>query len=178
MPRSRSRRAPGIDVGVMVELRDHDRVTVSERSSQRPGQVERERGHIGTEGDLTRRGVEEIREGLPGDRQCSVGLDAGRECPVGIGIMVDEVVRDRIHHGVGDLSPARAVEIGHGIALVQPLERGEVLANRRGRCDRKPRRVVVGLSHEEASGVVLRVSWGFLRLPAPRSGIIDLTERG
>ena len=110
--------APGIDVGVMVELGDHDRITMPKRSAHRPGQVERERGHIGTEGDLCGRSVEEIREDLPRCRQRGVGLDARRERPVGIGVVVDQVVRQRIHHGTGDLGPARAIEIGHGTALV------------------------------------------------------------
>ena len=70
--------APGIDVGVMVELGDDDRVAVPERSSQGPGQVERERGHVETEGDLGGRGVEKIGEGLRADaRAASVSALVG-----------------------------------------------------------------------------------------------------
>ena len=70
---------PGVDVGVMVQLGDDHGIARPERPAQGAGQVEGERRHVGAEGDLVRRGVEEVGEGLrrASDRAASVSALAG-----------------------------------------------------------------------------------------------------
>ena len=90
-----------------------------QRRAQRPGQVEGQRRHVGPEGDLVGRGVEEVGEGLPGVGDGVVGLLAGREGPVGVGVVVEEVVGHRLDHLAGHLRPAGAVEVGDRVAAVR-----------------------------------------------------------
>ena len=98
-------------------------------------QVERQRGHVGPEGDLGGRGVEKVGQGLPRLRQGRVGLGAGRESPVRVRIVVNKIIGHRLDHGPGDLCPARPVEVGHAMTVMNALERGEGRADLVGRRD-------------------------------------------
>ena len=95
------------------------------------------------------RGVEKV--GQRPARACGqrlVGLDAGRERPVRIGIVVNQVVGHRFDDRTGDLGAARAIEIGNPLSLVRPFQRREARANLVGRRDGDPGRSGGGLGHE------------------------------
>ena len=58
-------RTPGVDIGVMVQLGDDDRIARPQPSPQGPRQVKRQRRHVEPEGDLGGRGIEKVGQGLP-----------------------------------------------------------------------------------------------------------------
>ena len=58
-----------------------------------------------------------------------VGLRAGREGPVGIGVVMQQVVGHRLDDRAGHLRAAGAVEVGDGLAIVPPLQGREVGAD-------------------------------------------------
>ena len=74
---------------------------------------------------------------LPRVRERRVGLGAGRETPVRVGIVVNQVIGHGLDHGGGDLCPARSVEIGDAMTLIDSLERGEGRADKVGRRNRE-----------------------------------------
>ena len=57
---------------------------------------------------------------------------------MGIGIVVDEVIGHRIHHGAGDLGPAGPVEIGHGMTCATARVRGSPRGSRRSTRSKVP----------------------------------------
>ena len=138
--------APGIDVGVVVELGDHDLVARGPALAQRAPEVERERRHVGAERDLGGPAAQEVGERLARGRERGVGLDARRVRPVRVGVVVEQVVADGLHDGSRHLRPAGPVEVGDGRVVVTPLEGGEAgadLVEARGwaRRHRIPRRI-------------------------------------
>jgi len=122
-------RAPGRDIGVVVQLGDDDLVARPPGTSQRPPEMEGERRHVRPKGDIVRRRAQEVGQGAPGPRQHGVGLFAAGIAPVGVRIVVVEVV----HHGVADrgghLSPARSIEVGDRLSPVLTVKRGKSRSN-------------------------------------------------
>ena len=123
-------RAPRVDVGVVIELGDDDLVARRPAPPERAPQVERERRHVGAEGDLRGAAAQKVGERLPRGLDQGVGLDAGRIGPVRVRVVVEQVVAHRVHHGLRHLRAARAVEVGDGSAFVAALERREAGADR------------------------------------------------
>ena len=91
-------REPGAAVGLVVELGDEDLVALLHVVHQAVSQQEVERRGVGSEGHLVPIATEEVGEGVAGVGQHVVGLDGGREVPVGVRVVVDEIVG----HGVDD----------------------------------------------------------------------------
>ena len=71
-------RLPRREVGVVIELGDHDLVARSPGPPERAAEMERQRRHVGAEDDFGRRGAQEIRQRLAsGGDQPSVSLARG-----------------------------------------------------------------------------------------------------
>ena len=121
--------APGIGVRVVVELGHHDLVARLPAAAERPAEVERERRHVGAEGDLGRLAAEEVRERAARGLEQGVGLGARRVRPVRVGVVVEQVVAHRVGDRARDLGAAGAVEVGDRQAVVASLEGGEARAD-------------------------------------------------
>src|SRR5207248_3856676 len=99
--------APRRDVAMVIELSDNNFVPLTPFPTQPTRQVEGERGHVLAERDLLGRRVEELGEALPRAKQQGVGLLARRVEPVGVGVMMEEVVGDRVDDRARYLGAAR-----------------------------------------------------------------------
>ena len=137
-------RPPGIDIGVVVELGDDDRVAGLQPAPDGPCQVKGQRRHVEAKANLGGRGVQEVRQRASCRGQGGVSLGAGRKPPVRVGIVMKQVVGHGLDHDGRDLGSARPVEIGGRMALVNPLERGEGRANLVDRRNREPEWLVSG----------------------------------
>ena len=162
----------------MVELGDDDRIAGAEPTPQGPRQMERQRGHVGAKGDLVGRGIEKVGQGLPRRQNRRVRLLAGRESPVSVGIVVNEVIGHRLDHDPRNLGPARPVEVGDTMAMMHALESGESRPDLGGRRDGEPERsgrwTAVMLSLSASRRVV-----GFQpQVPTPGAGIVASCRRG
>ena len=104
---------PRGDVGVVVQLGYDDLVSRTPPPPQRAGQMEGQGGHVGPKRDFLGLSVQEIGQGSPSRRDHAVGLDAAGVGPVGVGVVMVEVVRHRLYHRPRGLSPPGSVEIGH-----------------------------------------------------------------
>ena len=122
--------APGIHVGVVVELGDDDLVPFAPAPAEGARQVEGQRRHVRAEGDLARRRVQEIGQRRARRGESRVGLEARGVAPVGVGVVVEQIVGHGIDHLARDLGPTRPVEIGDREPGVLALEGGEAAADR------------------------------------------------
>ncbi len=121
--------APRIDVGVVIELGHDDLVAGGPAPAERAPEVERQRRHVGAERDLLGPAAEQVGERRARGVERGVGLDARREGPVRVGVVVEQVVAHRVHHRARHLRAAGAVEVGDGRAAVAALEGGELRAD-------------------------------------------------
>ncbi len=121
---------PGVDVGVMVELRHDDLVPGSPPAAEGPREMERERRHVRAESDLVGRSLDEVRQRQTGGGDRLVGLLARRVEPVRVGVVAEEVFVHGRDDGPRDLRASRPVEIRDGPPRVPPLERREGSADR------------------------------------------------
>ena len=129
---------PGIDIGVMVELGDDDRIAWPQPSPEGPRQMKRQCRHVEPKADLGRRGIEKVRHGLPRIRECSVGFGAGGKPPVRVGIVMNKIIDHGLDDRRGDLRPAWSVEVGGRMTMMDALECGEVRADQVGRGNGRP----------------------------------------
>ena len=91
-------RPPWIDVGVMVQLGDDDRIAGPEPPPKGPCQVKRQRRHVEPEGDLGGRRVEEVGHGLPRmESAASVSALVGK-APVRVRIVVNQIIGHGLDH--------------------------------------------------------------------------------
>ena len=121
---------PRVGVRVVVELGHDDLVARCPLAGERAAEMERQRRHVRPEGDLRRLAAEEVGEGLACAGERGVGLDARRVRPVGVRVVVEEVVGHRVDDRDRDLGPAGPVEVRDGRAAVAAIEGGEVRADR------------------------------------------------
>ena len=117
---------PGVDVGVVVQLGDDDRISRPQPPPDGPRQVKRQRGHVEPKANLGGGGIEKIGHGLPRIDERRVGLGTGRKTPVRVGIVVNQIIGHGLDHGGGDLCPSGSVEIGDAMTMIH-------LARARGR---------------------------------------------
>ena len=101
---------------MMVQLRDHDLVGRAPPPAQGPGQVEGQGRHVGPEGHLVGVGIEEVRQARAGRRDDGVRLHAGRVGPVGVRVVMREVVRHGVDDPLRHLGASRPVEVRHRLA--------------------------------------------------------------
>ncbi len=123
---------PGVDIGVVVELRDDDLVARSPGAAESAREVERQRRHVLAERDLGRVAIQELRDRGARVGERGVGLGRRRIAPVGVGVVLEEVVRHRADDVDGNLRAARPVEKRHRKAAVPALEGREPAADRGG----------------------------------------------
>ncbi len=163
------RMPPRVDVAVVIELGHHDLVARAPLSRERPRDMERDGRHVLAEAHpLRARGVEEGRVHPPGIEQERVGLLAARVHPVGVGVVVDQVLADRVDDRRGHLGAAGAVEVGHRVAVVHAAKGGELGADR----------FHVGYRHvgrDAPRRPVRAVRWRWAAPPSPR---LRWTSRG
>jgi len=114
---------------VVVELGHDQLVARLPATPQGAAEVEGQRGHVLAEDHLLRRAAQQVGQGLAGLGQGCVGLDAGGVGPVRVGVVAQQVVAHRVHHGGGHLGPPRSVEVGHRQAVLAALEGGEMTAD-------------------------------------------------
>ena len=107
---------------MVVQLGDDDLIPRAHSPTQGPGELIGEGGHVLTEDHLLRLAAQKVGHGLPGLVPDPVGLGAGGEGPVGVGVPVKEVVRHGYGNRAGDLGPAGSVEVGDVVASVEALE--------------------------------------------------------
>ena len=116
---------PRPDVGVVVEPRHHHLVAGPERPPHRARDREQQRRRVRTEDHLVRVGVQQVGRGPVGLRDHLVGLLAGGERAVRVGVAAAQVRRHRLDHGFGDLGAAGRVDEHGGPPVQLPGERGE-----------------------------------------------------
>ena len=114
---------------MVVELGDDYDVPLPPFAPERTAEVEGERGHVGAEHDLFGRAPDPVGERATRLENGVVGFLAGRERPVRVGIVIQEVVGHRLRHLARDLRAAGTVEIGDREPVVPAGERGEVAAD-------------------------------------------------
>src|SRR6267378_2863220 len=107
----------------MVQLSHYNLIAHAPASPQRSGNVERDSCHVVPKRDLVGRTIEKISKCLPRLRQCGISLVAGRKVPVGIGVMMIQVISHRLHDRTWDLGTSGPIEIGNALAIVYPIER-------------------------------------------------------
>src|SRR4051812_46062069 len=107
----------------MVELGDDNVLPGTPTSPESPGKMKGQRRHVRTERDLARRGAEEIGQSGAGSGNELVGLFAGRIGPMGVGVVMVEILHHGLHDRPRDLSPSGAVEVGDGITAMLAQER-------------------------------------------------------
>ena len=121
--------APGRDVGVMIEFGDHDLVAGLPIAREAAREMEGDGRHVVAERHVGGRRVEEVGKGGAGVVKQRVGLGARGIGPVGVGVVMQQVVG----HGVGDLlrhlGAPGAVEIGDVVLPLASEEGGEVGAD-------------------------------------------------
>jgi hypothetical protein len=106
---------------MMIQLSDDHRVSRAPLPAESSGQVKRESGHVGTERDLSRRRAEELSESTPRIGHEGIGLFTRGVPPMGIGVVVIEVILHGFHYSAGNLGSAGPVKIGHRHSPVSAL---------------------------------------------------------
>src|SRR5262249_9822747 len=96
-------RLPGTDVCVVVELGNDNFVVGSELASESAGDVKGERSCIRAEGDFMGCAAEKVGESETSVFEHFVGFVARRIVPVRVRVVMAEVVRDGVDHGLWDL---------------------------------------------------------------------------
>ena len=120
-----SRPHPRSEVGVVVETGDDDGVATVPGSGKRPADGEGDAGHVLTEGDLARIGVEEVGHGQPSLRRRFVGVMRCAETTAEVAHTVFEDPAHRVDHRLRYLGAAWSVEIGHDLTVLAPMESRE-----------------------------------------------------
>ena len=114
---------------MMIELGDNNLITLRQRAAECAGEMHCERRHVGAERNLTRRCIQKISKRLTRFRDCFVSLGARRIRPVGVGVVMIEIIQHRITDAPGSLSSTRSVEVRDRMPVMNSLERRELRAN-------------------------------------------------
>src|SRR5882724_740208 len=117
---------PGVDVRVMIEFRHNQFVTWTKLRTQRSAEMICESCHVGAEGNLVAGGVEEFCADFPRMFERCVSFFAGRVSPVGVRIVVIEIVAHLFDHLPGYLGASWTVKVGDVPAVMYSLERWKV----------------------------------------------------
>ena len=131
-----SQRLPRCDVPVMIELGDDHLVARGPFATEGSRNVERDRGHVVAECDLVRCAANELGKDAAGVRQPDIGLLAGGIDPVGVRVVMEQVVSHRIDNCLRYLGAPGAVEVRDRFARVHAAQRRKRRANLFDRCDR------------------------------------------
>ena len=94
----------------MIERGDDDFVAGFQFAANRPGERERDGGHVLAEDDLVLIAIEEISHRGAGRGDDGVCSSTGFERAAGVGVGVEEVILDGVHHLFRYLRAGRTVE--------------------------------------------------------------------
>src|SRR5258705_11189016 len=89
--------------------------------------MKRQSSHVRTKRNLVWRGIEKFRANFSGILNGCISLSACRVGPMSVRVVVVEIVAHLFHHGARYLCPARSVEIGDWVAVVNSLESWKLL---------------------------------------------------
>src|SRR5437868_2369816 len=120
--------SPRCDIGMMVQLRDHNLVAARELMGKRAREMKGQRRHVGAENDLRRRRVEKIGQHISRRINDGVGFLACRISPMRVRVVVKKIIVHGFDNHSRDLSSAWSVEIRDGVTAINPLQRGELTA--------------------------------------------------
>ena len=119
----------------MLHSGDHDLIAGLEIMANAARQMERQAGHGLPDDHLgTRFRAQHQRHVVMRPGPDAVGLAAGHEGAAGVGIVVNEIVADRVDHQFGHLRARRIVQItarGTIVGLRQRWEHGAHFVNRK-----------------------------------------------
>jgi hypothetical protein len=115
-------RLPRADIGVVIELGDHEFVARGEQPAQCPRDVECERRSVCTEDNFVRRPAKEIRNHRPSLVENRIRFRAGRIVPVRVGVVMKQIVADRFDNRLRHLRAAGTIEIRDPEASVLSLK--------------------------------------------------------
>jgi hypothetical protein len=110
-------RAPGGDVGVVVEGGDDDFVASFQLAADGASEREGDGGHVLAEDDFIGVAVEKIRHGGARGGDHGIVGAAGGEGPAGVGVGGEEIILYRVHDLLGDLRARGAIEERGGLAV-------------------------------------------------------------
>jgi len=113
--------SPGIHIRVVVQFRDDHFITRSHFTTQGPGELIGEGGHVLTEDHLLGLSSQEVGHCLSGLIPDPVRFGARWKGPVGVGISVKQVICYGDGDRARDLSAAGSVEVRHLVASVEAL---------------------------------------------------------
>ena len=122
-------RAPGGDVRVVIEIGDDDLIAGAPAAPEGARQMEDARRHVVREGDLARGGIEEVGDRGARGQEHRIGLIGGGVRPMGVRVVMQQIVAHRIDDRLRDLRAPRPIEVGDGVAVVLALQRGEARAD-------------------------------------------------
>ena len=105
---------PGGEVGVVIEIGQHDLIAGLELPPQGAAERESQAGHVGTENGFVCVTAEEVGSGLVGCGNDLVGALAREKRPVGVGVGVDERIADGVDNALRDLRTARSIQKDDG----------------------------------------------------------------
>ena len=88
-----------------------------------------ERGHVGAEHDLVDVASQEVGHRATARLQQGVGFGAARVGPMGVGVVMQEIVGHRGCDGVGHLCASGAIEVGDRVSGLDTLQGGKVAAD-------------------------------------------------
>ena len=94
----------------MIERGDDDLVAGFQFAGDGSGERECDRGHVLAEDDFVCVAIEEIGHGGAGRGDSGVVAAAGFERAAGVGVGVEEIILDGVHHLFRDLRAGGAVE--------------------------------------------------------------------
>jgi hypothetical protein len=101
----------------VIEARDQDFIAGLEFAADRARNRERQRCHVGAEGDFVGVAVQEVGHGGAGFGDHGVGVAAGGIGSAGVGIVAAQVAGDGVDDALRDLCAARTVEECGGTAF-------------------------------------------------------------
>jgi len=115
-------REPRGDVGVVIQARNQNFVAGTKLASadlptKAAGNGVGQRGHVRAEDNFVGATVQKVAHGGAGFAKHGVGVAAGSVGPASIGVVVPQVIRDRVDHPLRHLRSAGAIEEHHRMSV-------------------------------------------------------------
>ena len=112
----------------MIERGDNDFVAGLQIAANRPGERERDGGHVLAEDDFVAVAIEEVGHGGTSRSDRGVVAAAGFERATSVGVRVEEVILDGVHHLFRNLRASGAVEECGWVAIYLEFQRRELFS--------------------------------------------------
>src|SRR4029079_4607562 len=111
------------------ELSDNDLITRRQLTSKRARQMQRERCHVRAERYLLSRSIQKISYSLTSIGEHLISLGTRRIGPLGIRVVMIEIIHHRISYRARNLSSTRPIEVRDRKSVVNTLESRKVRAD-------------------------------------------------